>query len=49
MKYTMPQVVLAGSALALIQGNGKPNHFNKDNWNGDTSYDCTTPAYEADE
>jgi hypothetical protein len=49
MKYATPQVVLSGSALALIQGSGKPDHFNKDNTPTDQTYDCTTAAYEADE
>ena len=49
MKYAAPQIVPGGSALAAIQGIGKPNHFNLDNTATDKTYDCSVPAYEADE
>jgi hypothetical protein len=49
MKYAKPEIILAGPAIALVQGVGKYTHTNQDNYNGDTSFDCLIPAYSADE
>lgn len=46
MDYVKPQIVLGGRALTIIQGSGKPENPNQDN-NGD--FNCSIPAYEADE
>jgi hypothetical protein len=46
MDYMKPQIAQVGPALTTIEGSGKPDDFNQDS-NGD--FNCTTPAYQADE
>ncbi len=46
MKYAKPEIVLVQSALAAIQGSGKPQPINLDS---NHVRNCTSPAYEADE
>lgn len=49
MNYTKPEVILAGSALASIQGLPKPDSTAQDNSPKDHTKDATANAYEADE
>jgi len=53
MKYTKPEVVVIGSALAAIQGHqGKPNQINLDaatSGPNQGQFNATPLAYEADE
>ena len=46
MKYVKPEVVPVGTALAAVQGSGKPKPIQLDS---DNVRNCTHPAYEADE
>lgn len=45
MRYTKPQVVESGQAVAVVQGHPKPTGSVLDNG----VYDGTIAAYEADE
>jgi hypothetical protein len=46
MKYAKPKILLIESALAAIQGSGKPKPIALDS---NQVRNCTSPAYEADE
>jgi hypothetical protein len=48
VRYTKPELVLAGSAFATIQGNDKPNFMDADN-NFPHPLNATEAAYQADE
>lgn len=46
MKYAKPEIVMVQSALAVVQGSGKPQPIHLDS---NQVRNCTSPAYEADE
>jgi len=50
MHYSKPEIVDAGAAVGVIQGTSTPKKPHASAFDsGDSSYDKTVPAYEADE